>query len=66
MPDPGRLHRSGTRVLSLAMIVLGVLLVVRTLTAGGGAIALGVVLGVLFAAAGAARLYLQARGGGPR
>jgi hypothetical protein len=63
MPDPRQLHRASTRVLSLAMIVIGVLLVVRTLTAGGGAIALGVVLGVLFVAAGAARLYLQARRG---
>lgn len=63
MPDPRQLHRSSTRVLSLAMIVLGVLLVVRTLSSGGGALALGVVLGVLFAAAGGARLYLQARGG---
>jgi hypothetical protein len=39
---------------------------VRTLTAGGGAIALGVILGVLFVAAGGARLYLQARGGRER
>jgi multisubunit Na+/H+ antiporter MnhB subunit len=63
MPDPRQLHRSSTRVLSLAMIVLGVLLVVRTLTAGGGGLALGVVLGVLFVAAGGARLYLQSREG---
>jgi hypothetical protein len=63
MPDPRQLHRSSTRVLSLAMIVIGVLLVVRTLTVGGGALALGIVLGVLFVAAGGARLYLQARGG---
>ena len=61
MPEPRELHRSATRVLSIAMIVIGVLLVVRTLSAGGGAVALGVVLGVLFVAAGGARLYLQAR-----
>lgn len=59
MPDPSQLHRTVTRVLSLAMIVLGVLLVVRTLDAGGGAAALGVILGALFVAAGAARLWLQ-------
>jgi hypothetical protein len=63
MPDPRQLHRSTTRLLSLAMIVLGVLIVVRTLSAGGGAAALGVVLGILFVAAGGARLYLQGRGG---
>jgi multisubunit Na+/H+ antiporter MnhB subunit len=61
MPDPRQLHRSTTRVLSLAMIVIGVLLVVRTLAAGGGGLALGLILGVLFAAAGGARIYLQIR-----
>jgi multisubunit Na+/H+ antiporter MnhB subunit len=61
MPDPRQLHRSTTRLLSLAMVAIGVLLVVRTLVAGGGGLALGVVLGVLFVAAGGARLYLQAR-----
>jgi multisubunit Na+/H+ antiporter MnhB subunit len=64
MPDPSQLHRSGTRLLSLAMIGIGVALVVRTLAAGGGGLALGIVLGILFVVAGAARLYLQARGGG--
>jgi hypothetical protein len=63
MPDPGGLHRSTTRVLSLAMIAIGVALVVRTLALGGGGIALGIVLGVLFVAAGFARLYLQGRQG---
>ncbi|HKG02542.1 MAG TPA: hypothetical protein VKB03_05130 [Conexibacter sp.] len=61
MPDPRQLHRSTTRVLSLAMIVIGVLLVVRTLAAGGGGLALGLILGVLFVAAGGARIYLQTR-----
>jgi len=61
MPDPRQLHRSTTRLLSLAMIVIGVLLVVRTLAAGGGGLALGLILGVLFVAAGGARIYLQTR-----
>jgi multisubunit Na+/H+ antiporter MnhB subunit len=61
MPDPRQLHRRSVNVLSLAMIVIGVALVVRTLAAGGGALATGVVLGLLFVAAGAARLYLQGR-----
>jgi hypothetical protein len=58
---PRQLHRHSTRLLSLAMIAIGIALIVRTLAAGGGAVAVGVVLGVLFVAAGAARLYLQAR-----
>jgi len=61
MPDPRQLHQATTRVLSLALIAIGVALVVRTLAAGGGGLALGLVLGVLFVAAGGARLYLQAR-----
>jgi hypothetical protein len=58
---PRQVHRQATRLLSIAMVVLGVALIVRTLAAGGGAVAVGVVLGVLFVAAGAARLYLQTR-----
>ncbi len=46
------------------MIVIGIALVVRTVAAGGGAVAIGVLLGVLFIAAGAGRLYLQYRGQG--
>jgi len=63
MPAPRQLHRSATRLLSIAMIAIGVALVVRTLAAGGSGLALGIVLGVLFIAAGGARLYLQARQG---
>jgi hypothetical protein len=43
------------------MIGIGVALIVRTMVAGGGALATGIVLGVLFVLAGAARLYLQMR-----
>lgn len=57
-----QLHNSSTRVFSIAMIVIGVALIVRTAVAGGGAIATGIVLGVLFVLAGVARLYLQLRG----
>ena len=62
MPRRRQLYSSSTRVLSIAMIVIGIALIVRTLAAGGGAIATGIVLGVLFVLAGAARLYLQLRG----
>lgn len=63
MPDPRGVHRSATRLLSLAMVAIGIALVVRTLAAGGGGLALGLVLGVLFVAAGGARLYLLAKQG---
>ena len=48
--------------MSILMIVIGIALLVRTITAGGGLAATGVLLGVLFVVAGAGRLYLQSRG----
>jgi hypothetical protein len=54
--------RTLTRLTSALMIVIGVAIVVRTLSAGGGPAALGVLLGVLFVAAGAGRLYVQRTG----
>jgi hypothetical protein len=50
-------------VLSAVLLGLGVAMVVSTLARGGGALALGVVLGTMLALIGAARLWL-ARGGG--
>jgi hypothetical protein len=51
-------HRALTTVFSVALLVLGVAMLVRTLASGGGPLATGVLFGVLFCAAGAARLYL--------
>jgi hypothetical protein len=64
MPEPRRLHRASTRVLSAVMVVIGVALLVTTLARGGGPLAIGVVVGVMFCAVGAGRLYLE-RGGQP-
>ena len=50
-----------TALLSGALLVIGVAIVARTLGAGGGPLSVGVVLGVLFIAAGAARLWLAWR-----
>ena len=47
--------------MSVLIIVIGIVLIVRTLIAGGGALAVGLLIGVLFIAAGAGRLYLQFR-----
>jgi uncharacterized membrane protein HdeD (DUF308 family) len=55
------MYRSATTLLSILMIVIGIALLVRTVAAGGGALATGLVLGLLFLIAGAARLYLQLR-----
>jgi hypothetical protein len=47
--------------MSVLIILIGIALIVRTLIAGGGALAIGLLLGVLFIAGGAGRLYLQFR-----
>ena len=61
MPSGRDAYRAGTRLLSLVMIALGIAMFTTTLARGGGPLALGVVLGVLFVAAGVARLWLAAR-----
>jgi len=50
-----------TRVLSTLMVVIGLLLIVRTITEGGQPLAFGILVGVLFVAAGAGRLYVETR-----
>jgi len=50
------LHRGATRLLAGVTMALGAALIVVTVAHGGGF--LGIMLGVLFLAAGAGRLYL--------
>jgi hypothetical protein len=59
MPEPRQLHRASTRVLSSLMVLVGLGLVVSTLFRGGGPLAVGLVVGVLFCAVGAGRLWLE-------
>ena len=47
--------------MSSLMVLIGIALLVRALVSGG--LWLGLLLGVLFVAAGAGRLYLSTRGG---
>jgi hypothetical protein len=63
VPDPRQVQRASTYVFSTAMLLLGVAMIVVTLARGGGALAGGIVLGVLFCAAGAGRLYVEWRRG---
>jgi hypothetical protein len=59
MPEPRQFRSSSTLTLSIVMIVIGVILCIRTLAAGGGPLATGLILGVLFVVAGAGRVYLR-------
>lgn len=59
------LHGNATIVLSSLVALIGVAIVVRTVAAGGGAVAQGVLIGLLFTAAGAGRAWVAWRGGQP-
>ncbi|MGZ4268985.1 MAG: hypothetical protein ACXVFN_08280 [Solirubrobacteraceae bacterium] len=63
MPAPREYHRGATRLLSVAMVLLGLAMLVLTLAHGGGPLAVGVLLGVLFIAAGAGRFWIASRSG---
>jgi hypothetical protein len=52
-------HRTGTFVLSLLMMVIGVALIVEAVTGHGSVISPRLLLGVLFIAAGAGRAYVE-------
>jgi hypothetical protein len=48
-----------TTLLPALMLVVGIAVVVRTLVAGGGATAVGLLLGALLAVAGGLRLWAE-------
>jgi hypothetical protein len=48
-------------VLPILMVLIGVALIVRTLVADPDGVAIGLLLGVLFIAAGAGRFYVERR-----
>jgi hypothetical protein len=54
-------HRTGTTVLSLAMVVIGIALAAEAIGGHGGVLSARLLLGVLFLAAGSGRLYLEIR-----
>jgi hypothetical protein len=47
--------------MSTLMVLIGIVLLATTIARGGGPLAIGVLLGILFVAAGAGRLYLAGR-----
>lgn len=53
--------RAAARVLSALIALLGIAMIARALAEGGGPLAYGVLLGILFVAAGAGRLWLERR-----
>ena len=57
-----RAYTTSTRVMNALLMVVGAAMIVSALANGGGALALGVVLGAMLALLGAGRLWLT-RGG---
>ena len=55
-------HGRSASTVSTVLLVLGLAMIVVTVAAGGGPLATGVLVGLLFAAAGAGRLWVASRG----
>jgi hypothetical protein len=53
-----RAYLLSTRVLSALLVMVGIAMVATAVARGGGALAVGVVLGTLLALVGAGRLWL--------
>jgi hypothetical protein len=62
IPGVQRAYLASTRLLSAVLLLVGVAMVASTIARGGGALAVGVLLGAMLVVVGAARLWL-ARGG---
>ncbi len=56
-------HRSGTVLLSVAMVAIGLALIGQILAGTGTVLSARMLLGLLFLAAGVARLYLERKRG---
>jgi hypothetical protein len=56
-----QVHRTGTAVLSLAMVAIGIALMVEAIGGHDGLLSVRLLLGVLFLAAGSGRLYVETR-----
>jgi hypothetical protein len=56
-----QLYRAVSRLFAVVIACFGVAILVVTLVNGGGPLSLGFLMGLLFTALGAGRLYLAAR-----
>jgi multisubunit Na+/H+ antiporter MnhB subunit len=63
MAAPDEVYRAVTRLFAVVILGFGLAILVVTVVNGGGPFSTGVLLGVVFCALGAGRLYLALRGG---
>lgn len=61
MASPERIYRGSVRGFSIVFLILGLLILVTTLTSGGGPLSVGFLLGIAFLAVGAGRLWVASR-----
>ncbi|HXV04999.1 MAG TPA: hypothetical protein VFP23_03750 [Solirubrobacterales bacterium] len=61
MASPERIYRGSVRAFSIVFVVLGLIILVTTLAAGGGPLSVGVLLGAAFLALGGGRLWAASR-----
>jgi hypothetical protein len=59
--SPERLYRASVRLLSLLFLGLGLTIVAITLAHGGGPLSVGFLMGIVFLAVGAGRLWIASR-----
>jgi hypothetical protein len=60
-PAPDEVYRGVTRVFAVIILGFGLTIVAVTLANGGGLTSFGLLIGLLFTALGAGRLYLSLR-----
>ena len=61
MPSPERIYHGSIRAFSIVFIALGLAILAMTLAAGGGPLSVGTLLGAIFVAIGAGRLWIATR-----
>ena len=59
MSAPDQVYRAVSRLFSAIILGVGLAILIVTLANGGGPISVGVLLGLVFTALGAGRLYLS-------
>jgi hypothetical protein len=60
-PPADEVYRGVTRLFALIILGFGITIIVVTLANGGGVTSFGILIGVIFVALGAGRLYLSLR-----
>jgi hypothetical protein len=60
-PAPDDVYRGATRLFAAIIVGFGLAIIVVTIANGGGVTSFGLLIGVMFIALGAARLYLATR-----